>query len=471
MISSRWKALQLIDPVVLTILLVYGLVATLLTAGTTFALRIAPTAVLGLATLAIILWWGRGRRFAGAEPVRLGEWKMLWILICAGLAVRLAWWLLVHPVSWSDHAVYFKSAAHLIHFGEYRVPEKEGTLIAYRPPGTAFLLALAMKIAGIVPEAALLLNSLCFAGTAWLVWKTIRPKVTRAAALGAVGLLAFWPSEAMEASLPQSESSSLLGVALLMFLVTRRHGRLAVWAIFTGLLTGLICLIRNSTLILIPLWMLIAIKEPRPLRQRLFVCAAIVIATFLPILPWTYRNAALLGVPVLVATNGGENLYSANNDTTGGSWDETSVRRVRAYLPDEIKMDRVATQMARQWIRSNPMGFTKLAVSKLRILMSGDGQGPYSTLERGRGYTGPWLRVATAIANGWWLVLWGLVLTAMRYRAAWKADPDVYPILALAAIPALLFLVFQSQPRYHMPMVPPLVLLAGYALAMKRKAA
>jgi len=176
-----------------------------------------------------------------------------------------------------------------------------------------------------------------------------------------------------------------------------------------------------------------------------------------------------LGVPVLIATNGGENLYSANNDVTGGTWDSVSVGKVHAYLPDEIKMDHVAMQMAKEWIRSHPVGFAKLAVRKLRILMSGDDQGPHATLERGIGYTGRWLLVARAAANAWWLVLWGLVFTAMLCRSVWQRDPDTSLILALAAIPGLLFLVFQSQPRYHMPMVPPLVFLAGYALAMKRQ--
>ena len=72
------------------------------------------------------------------------------------------------------------------------------------------------------------------------------------------------------------------------------------------------------------------------------------------------------------------------------------------------------------------------------------------------------------MANAWWLILWSLALTAIRYRSAWQNDPDAFIILALAAIPGLLFLVYQSQPRYHMPMIPPMILLAGYALAMKR---
>ena len=469
--SGQGRFYQLITNGLLAILLVYGLVAALLTLGTTFSLRILPTIALGLAGLAILWWWGRGREFAGAEPETPYEWKPLWIILAAGVAVRIAWWAFIKPLLWSDYRVYFNSAAHLVNLLEYRVPETDGLLIAYRPPGTAFLLAAVMKVTGVVSWAPLMLNLVCFVGTGFLMWLIIRPRLTRAAALGALCLLVFWPSDVMFASLPQSESPSILGVTLLMFLVTHRHGRLTVWASCTGLLMGLLCLVRNSNLILVPLWMLVALREPQPWRYRLRLCVVLIVATFLPILPWTYRNYRLLGVPVLVATNGGENLYSANNDTTSGSWDEESVRRVRVYLPDEVKMDRVAMQLAKDWIRSHPWHFAKLAVKKLRILMSGDDEGPYATLEQGIGYTGPGLLAARIIANAWWLILWGLVLISVRYRAVWRDDPDVFTIIAVAVLPAFLFFVFQSQPRYHVPMVPPLVLLAGFALAMKRPSA
>ena len=311
------------------------------------------------------------------------------------MAIRAAWWLLIQPVPVDDFEVYAWSAAHLLQSLEYRVPSEGLLLIAYRPPGTAFLVAMAMLLTGSAAWAPLLLNSVCCIGTGWLVWKTIRPKLTEAAALAAVALLVFWPSEVMFASLPQSESPSILGVALLMFLVTRRQGRLMAWAVSTGLITGLICLIRNSNLVLVPVWMLAAIRMPDPVWRRIRVCAVITMATFLPILPWTYRNFSQLGVPVLVATNGGENLHRANNDTTGGSWDAASVAQVHIYLPDEVKMDRVSSQLAKEWILAHPVGFAKLAVNKLRILLSSDAAGPYWTLVRGAGYTGPWLLAAS----------------------------------------------------------------------------
>ena len=69
------RLLLFMDRALLAVLFIYGLVAVLLTAGATFTLRIIPSLVLGFATLALILWWSGGRKFAGATPEQSGEWK------------------------------------------------------------------------------------------------------------------------------------------------------------------------------------------------------------------------------------------------------------------------------------------------------------------------------------------------------------------------------------------------------------
>jgi len=267
----------------------------------------------------------------------------------------------------------------------------------------------------------------------------------------------------------QSESPTLLGMAFLVWMLKWRLRSLMSWAVTASLVTGMTCLVRNSNLMLFPASIAIAMRESMPARRRLRVCAVIAIMTMIPILPWTWRNYTQLGTPVLIATNGGENLYMANNASSDGTWEAISLKQLQVYFPDEVKMDRAGMRMARDWILAHPDRFLRLAVMRLRILMSGDDQGAYYSLEKGIGYTGPGLTAARLVANAWWLVWWGLVLTAIRYRSSWEHDHDVYPMLALAAFPALLFLVFQSQQRYHMPMVPPLTVLVGYALVLRRR--
>jgi len=458
----------LTDTTLLALLMGYGSVALLLAAGTTFNLRILPTLALGVVTVAAVAWAGRGRFALPPTQSGPGEGRSLVAVIVAGVAARVGAWLVLSPQPFSDFVVYFRSAEHLVRYGAYRVPETEGLLIAYRPPGTAFLHAMAMKALGVVAWAPLALNCVLFAATSWLLWHAVRDRVTRTAALGTVVLLAFWPSDVLYASFAQSESPSLVGVALLMYLLAKRGERLGGWSAAAGLTTGLLCLVRSSNLLLVPVWMLAAVRERVGWPVRLRYCALITITVMLPILPWTYRNYLALGEPVLISTNGGENLYSANNPWSGGSWDETSSRRARELLPDELKMDRTAKQWAIEWIRSNPRECVKLAVNKLRILMSTDDQGVYHVIERGSRCTGPGVLVARAVANAWWVLLWGLVFTCIRLGSPPGWGSTGFAVLALAAVPALLFLLFQSQPRYHVPMVPPLLALAGRALASRR---
>lgn len=469
--STLASCFRLIDRGLLAILLLYGLVAILMTAGTTLDLPIVPTVLLGVLCLAAIVWWGGNREFSGLEAVGADEWKMLWAILAFGAIVRVAFGLTFQFPFFSDFDVYFKSAVHLLNVGEYRVPEPEGMLKVYRAPGTTFVLAGTMLITGIVHWAPVVLNTCCFIATGWLLWMTLRPRLTLRAVAGAVGMFAIWPSGIMFTGIPQSESPTMLFIAALLYLLSIRKGRPLYWATATAVVTGMVCLIRNTNLILIPLWMLVAWREEEPLAVRIRAIFIVAIVTFLPILPWTYRNYKVMGVPILVAANAGENLYSANNDNTSGSWDDKSTQEVRVYLPDELKMDRIAGDKAKEWIRSHPVQFLRLSVNKLRLFMSSDSQGAYYVFERGLGYKGPGLLAANIAANLWWLVLWGLVLTAVRYHRRFGSDATFYAFAGIGTIPALVFFVFQSQPRYHMPMVPVLLAIAGYGLAMQRKKA
>jgi 4-amino-4-deoxy-L-arabinose transferase-like glycosyltransferase len=465
----KWRkaTYELVVRINVTILLIYGSVAILLSSQAALLLKIVPTLLIGLACLVAIVCYSRNRFFAPRDFERPGEGKILLALLALGVLLRVSWYMEAPPESFGDYQTYFDSAQHLVKYAEYRIPEKEGLLKVYRPPGTAFLLAAVMKMVGIHAWIPVLLNCLCFCGMGWLIWLSVRPKLPLRAAAGTVALLVMWPSDVMTAGLAQSESPSIFGMALLVYILSRRGEGLMRWAVLTGLVTGLICLVRNSSLILLPLWILVILHSDESLGRCVKAAVVIVLATMLPILPWTMRNYALVGVPVLVAANGGENLYTANNDMTDGASEATASARVKAFLPDEVKMDRLGYQYATEWIRSHPAGFLKLAVKKLRILMTGDEYGLWAAIFIGRNYDGRWMWLWRILSDGWWTLVWGLVFAALRYRV-WVRDRTATDVIGLVAIPALLFLVFQSQTRYHALMVPPLAYISGYGLSLKR---
>ena len=444
------------------VLLVYA-AAVFLSFGTeSFQLKIVPDFTLGLALIAIVYWLSK--RVRRQEQTLIPAGKSLPLLIVAGgLVVRIGFGLLVHPVPDSDMASYESTARHLVSTGDYVCMEGGFSTRAYRPPGVAFLLASVMKIVGPQSWAALLLNCALFLFSSLFLWLSIRELPWQSGAW-ALGMLALWPSDMMMASLSQSETPSVLVSALLIYVVAHVR-RPVVKIVLLGIVTGLSCLLRNSNLVMLGVWLFVVVQIPVLFWKRVAFAALLLVCAFAPILPWTLRNYHVLGSPVLVATNGGDNFYSANNPLSGGGWEGTSSAQLQTYLPDEVAMDKAGYRLAKEWIRSHPVAFLRLGIEKIRILFGSDDWGPYWALERGRGNTGGWYKASLVGAALWWIAVWGLLLmNFFRNISLFRTDSTVLAIAAFTLLPALLFFVFQSQPRYHAFMIPGLLWLGGRSL-------
>jgi hypothetical protein len=179
------------------------------------------------------------------------------------------------------------------------------------------------------------------------------------------------------------------------------------------------------------------------------------------IAPWTLRNYQIFGEVVLIGTNGGPTFYRANNPLATGGY--TQQGEVSLDGLGEIEANRKGYELAKAWIRENPGDFLALAVKKQILFMGDDSTGMYATLKRGglsvsdRSYV-----FAKAAANGFWLLLWVLVLLSMsdRLRRCTGA-------ISVAAMPLLYFLalhsVFESSSKYHVPAIAFVLILAATA--------
>jgi len=392
------------------------------------------------------------------------------VFLCVGLLARIAFALLVHPNPESDFLAYWQSAEHMLEAHEYadiNVGGQSQLLHAYRPPGPAFLVAASMAIVGRNIAAPMLVNLVCFILTTLLVADSCRRLLPPLAVYCASGILALWPSDMMLAGLAQSETPAILGMALAMWLTVLLRNKPWIWAVSTGVVIGLSCLVRNSNLIVIPVFVIFAFRSDWPWSRRISASLVFVLCTFAVLLPWSLRNYRLLHAWVLVATNGGENFFVANNPKGDGSWKLESDEEMRRLLPDEVLMNRVGFAKAKEWISQNPMGFVKLFIPKFRILVQTDDHGPYWALERGRHYNGPWLTFAKRLADFWWILLWLLALQTLFLFPHWRQNHIMMFILALAIVPESLFLIFLSAERYHAPMVPAVVCLAAFAISRR----
>lgn len=424
------------------------------------SLSFIPATLLGIALLAPLAAFAK-RAPAASISGAIAPAASLAVLVTAfGLMARIAFAMAVHPVAVSDMASYDFSARHLLTAHEYICRERAAIMHAFRPPGVAFLLAAVMAVVGQQAWAALLMNCLLYIGTSLLLWKSVEKLPSQAVAF-ALGMLALWPSDMAVASIPQSETPAVMFSAAFICVLVRVDN---LWAktILLGLITGLSCLFRNSNLLMIGVWWFVLLQTPAPLKKRLAMSILVVISAFAPILPWTVRNARVLGSPVLVATNGGSVFYSSNNSLTGGGWEGISDGSLRAYLPDEVGMDKAGFRLAEAWIKSHPARFVKLSFEKVRLLLGSDDWGPYWALERGRGYTGAGYIADLVAAGIWWVALWAAVLIGfVRRPVSIREEVILQAVTALTILPSFLFFVFQSQPRYHAFMIPGLLFLAA----------
>lgn len=139
-------------------------------------------------------------------------------------------------------------------------------------------------------------------------------------------------------------------------------------AISTGLLFGLLALIGNAGLALLPVSILCLLFAPVNASKKItsFILAIVIAVTI--ITPWMIRNQNVLGKAVL-NTNGGFNLYLGNNaaangfyisigDTPRGStWEQLRKE-------GEIKASEILRNEAIEWIKQNPVTFISLAFKK-----------------------------------------------------------------------------------------------------------
>lgn len=282
-------------------------------------------------------------------------------------------------------------------------------------------------------------------------------------ALISAALYALYPPFIQQAVSLYSET--LYGFLLLWSLWTfwqateRRQGR---WFALSGLIVGLATLVRPITL-LFPIWLGACLW---PLRRKvgLWRPTLILMAVFvLTLAPWTLRNQRLFGTFVPVSTLSGLNLYQAHAgiaepDALRVRRPTEAIRDLRQRLADkginpdalnEAQFDRAAQREALALIVQHPGRYVYLFFNRfLRLWLNLGYYGPPSLASR-----------LLAIGNG--ILLLGMALAWVRFRGAWWVA--ALPALAVVLYFTLFHMVIHAQVRYSFPVVPYVMLFAGYA--------
>jgi len=287
-----------------------------------------------------------------------------------------------------------------------------------------------------------------------------RSALSETAGLVAAGLAAFYPELVWFAAHFWAETlfSVLLWWAIERLVASDARGS-AFAAAGAGLLFGLAILTRETVLHFLPLAALwLAWRRPGGVRR-----AALVVATaLLVVLPWTLRNYLVFDAFVPVSTAGALNLWQGNTRLSRQEVYE-EYWAVRGRIP---KYQHARERAMEAILERQPLWILEKLRSELPEFWAAHAQ-PIVHLERG-GYgvvRRPLALAAVAVVLVPYLAVLVLFVIGLARLPAGRA-PLV--VLAFLAFYVLLHVAAHGYPRYRLPVMPALFLVAAHGAVALR---
>jgi hypothetical protein len=176
--------------------------------------------------------------------------------------------------------------------------------------------------------------------------------------------------------------------------------------------------------------------------------AFVALGAALIILPWTARNFAIVGEPVLISLNGGDNLYRANNDLANGTFTETGTVDLRKET--ELEKNRKGFKLAKAWITSHPLAFLRLVGIKQMHFLGEDSLAIYGSIKLSHSAGNTVYAAAKLLATAFWFAFW-LILLSLKFGRPGRlvVKPVEMALLCGIVYFQVLHSVFESGGKYH----------------------
>jgi hypothetical protein len=403
------------------------------------------------------------------------DWVM-WFLVAAAFAVRIAYNLALHPDGHTsknfviDEREYF-GAAHVL--AEGRGFSWFDKSLWVRPPLYIAAVAGIMAIWGddSLPQLVFqsLLSALTLPALGWLAFRVGGRKAARITLL--LGM--FYLPLTLFAGLLLSETLFvfLFAWSLVTLMVAREvlhqaesHAlwRLLFWPAIAGLLLGLCVLTRSTALGFVPLAILWLVwGKELPLQRRVSAFAVVLGVCLLMLAPWVARNYAAYGRFIPVDTTGGYNLWLGSV----GVRDEARLQEDLLAISNPGDRQSFALSQALANIGADPLKFIGKGIKESFDLWLPS----FGAEERQvRGY-------ALGRIPGWHLVslflfddLLYLVILLMAVTGFALAPP--HPFKSLTGLWVLLWVgtsfIFFAVTRFRLPIVACLIPWAGVGISL-----
>lgn len=394
------------------------------------------------------------------------ETRFRWLPLFAALIAAFAWlqWVPNEPVS--DQDIYHRTAISVAQ-GKGLLDDS-GNPTAYWAPGYTFYLAFFYYFFGASPYVGFWANGLSYLFLIAGVYVFARQLYSESLGCMAATLTAWYPTFIFYITILASEvffSSLLIWSLVSCWSAAAKPSKNWLFAFASGLLFGAAILARPQAILLPVIFFYASWIKGRRWIWTFGHFGIITLACLLVLVPWGLRNKRELGEFVLVSANFGANLWMGNHpNATGQYTDINSILKKENLenLPLATR-DQTLKNLALQYIWTHPGKFAVLTLKRLYWTMRSESIGVAwnaKGIEKAFGHQ--WLIPLKVIANGaYYILLLGVLVTLYRLITLRAMCLQDYLLLCLMLLLSLPFLIFQGQDRFHLPLIPYLIILAS----------
>ncbi len=423
------------------------------------------------------------RRLGPASACSHRERRWLLVIVLVATALRLAWVLYAarEPRGFHDPTLYDVFAARIADGHGYTAANGEAT--TYYPVGYVGTLGAVVWLVGRtpipenIPMTAALVNLVVGVGTVALTFEVGRRLVDNRVGVVAAAIVAVWPNLIFHTAVILTETLFIfLAMAAVLLLValpasTSRIGwrRLAAF----GVILALSALVRPISLTFLPVLLIVLVvaRVGWPVSIRYVGIAAL--AVVLVLLPWTIRNARATRSLVVISTNLGDNLCMSRHAGATGGFQPGSACTVRSRglkTPEyEVDVNNTNVRRAARFVKDHPLTEAKLVFLRGYHSVENDHDGLLASESYGTNRFVPLVvrRVLEIVADAYFVAALALAVVAVpafvRRDRPWR----VFFVLVAAAL-AVQPLIFFGDPRFHVPVLPFVAVLAAVTLCRAR---
>ena len=416
------------------------------------------------------------------DKVKSSDSLMAALLFSAALLLRLIYLVEIQSIPFTHHlgldAASYDQLARAIAGGDWL-----GDKVFYQAPLYPYFLAVLYKIFGhhlnLVRLVQLVLGAFNCVVVAWIARKLFDRRTAFWAGLltAGYGILVFY-----EGAIGKDGISVLLTDLALLGLVWSYQDRVGYGWLLSGAALGCAVLTRGNLLLLAPfivLWVVMVLRG-QPFTRVLGAVGALIAGMALFILPVTLRNYAVGRDFVLTTAQAGQNFFIGNNPRANGFFENPENIRLNPKYEEadfraealrrtgrkDMKPSELSTYWFKEgmdYVRSHPERAARLLLRKAAMF--------WNHFEIPDNYNYYFVRqqvfILPILFPGFGIVaplgLFGLYL-ARRRPGTW-----LFVLFILGYVMSIV--PFHLASRYRLPIVPVLILFAGYTVARALEAA